>query len=249
MRTANGNGHNSSSYLPPPLHTSYHFAPSHTGGSSSTGSLATSVAGRLGKKSMPDLRTGSGGHHHGLPRSPHGGAGGAVRGHSSSSASEEDSRSPSPVPAVPPMPTSISLSAHLAAYASGNGYGSASAASPLSSSPGGSGGAPAATNAASAAFTRRSYSNLRSIASSPARDHSATSASQQQQHYATIGHSFSSPARRREVPSVQGLFQAHGIPDRDSAPPTPSREQNGGAGAVRQPSGAGAEVGDWRRRG
>ena len=247
-----------SSHLPPPLPTSY-LVPSHTGGSSN-GSLATSVAGLRGKKSMPNL---SGNGH--LQHYSHQGG---LRGHSSS---EEDSRSPSPVPAVPPMPTSISLSAHLAAYASGNGY--ASAASPLSSSPVGTGsggfgssGAGGTTNAASAAFTRRSYSNLRSMAGSPARD----SASSSQPHYATIGHSSfaavgspssasASPARRREIPSVQGLFQAHGIGDKDAAaavgPPSPSRERSNGYGAApgtataaRQPSGPGSEVHDWRRR-
>ncbi|GAA5847618.1 hypothetical protein JCM9279_005326 [Rhodotorula babjevae] len=246
-------------YLPPPLPTSY-LVPSHTGGSSN-GSLATSVAGLRGKKSMPNLSVNGHLQHYSHQS--------GLRGHSSSS--EEDSRSPSPVPAVPPMPTSISLSAHLAAYASGNGY--ASAASPLSSSPVGagsggfgSGGAGGLENAASAAFTRRSYSNLRSMAASPARD----SASSTQPHYATIGHSSfaavgspssasASPARRREIPSVQGLFQAHGIADKDAAaaagPPSPSRERTNGYGAApgtasaaRQPSGPGSEVHDWRRR-
>ncbi|GAA5909111.1 hypothetical protein JCM8208_007434 [Rhodotorula glutinis] len=249
--------HNST-HLPPPGSTSY-IVPSHTGGSSN-GSLATSVAGLRNKKSMPNLSVN--GH---LQHNSHYGG---LRGPWSSS--EEDSRSPSPVPAVPPMPTSISLSAHLAAYASGNGY--ASAASPLSSSPVGagsggfgSGGAGGGTNAASAAFTRRSYSNLRSMAASPARDASSSST---QPHYATIGYSsyaaISSPSststsRRREIPSVQGLFQAHGIADKDAAatvgPPSPSRERTNGSGgapgtatAARQPSGPGSEVHDWRRR-
>ncbi|GAA5940923.1 hypothetical protein JCM3775_006849 [Rhodotorula graminis] len=246
--------HNSS-YLPPPLPTSY-LVPSHTGGSSN-GSLATSVAGLRGKKSMPNLSA----HGHQQHNAHYGG----LRGHASSS--EEDSRSPSPIPAVPPMPTSISLSAHLAAYASGNGY--ASAASPLSSSPGGaasggfgSGATGGGTNAASAAFTRRSYSNLRSMAASPARDTSASS----QPQYATVGHSSyaavgsPSSSRRREIPSVQGLFQAHGIADKDAsaavtAPPSPSRDRSNGYGAApgtataaRQPSGPGSEVHDWRRR-
>ncbi|BGP52390.1 Peptidyl-prolyl cis-trans isomerase pin4 [Rhodotorula kratochvilovae] len=244
----------SSSYLPPPLPTSYHLSPSHTiSGHSSHSSLSTSVAGLRGKKSMPDMRLSASGHI--LP--PHAHHLGSMRGHSSPSS--EESRSPSPVPAVPPMPTSISLSAHLAAYAAGNGYASASSASPLSSSPSGANGAGGmmgrGNSPAEAAFTRRSYSNLRSLngdgggaPSSPARGEAASP-------YATIAHFPASPpsSRRREIPSVQGLFQAHGIPS-SSAPPTPARERErgdaapGSASATRMPSGVAAEGPEWRRR-
>ncbi|GAA5825108.1 hypothetical protein JCM3770_002503 [Rhodotorula araucariae] len=229
-------------YLPPPLPTNYHPSPSHTGsGHSSNGSFSTSVAGLRGKKSMPDMRLSASGHI--LPPSH----AGYMRGHSSSS---EESRSPSPVPAVPPMPTSISLSAHLAAYASGNGYASASSASPLSSSPNNANASAysgiARVNGADAAFTRRSYSNLRSLTGAGAPG-SAAAASPYATiaHFPSSSHASSTGRARREIPSVQGLFQAHGIPS-SSAPATP-------AGAPpRQPSPSGAAVAangpEWRRR-
>ncbi|GAA6003879.1 Pin4p [Rhodotorula paludigena] len=233
----------SSSFIPPPLPTnsSLYSHPSHSSSNGSLSTLATSAAGLRGKKSMPDMRFSSSSSSAAVAAAV--GSGPLFGRQTSSSSHDVHSRSSSP---VPPLPTSISLQAHLAAYSSGNGYASSASS-------------PAPPNGATPGFTRRSYSNLRSLAEAP------SSAASPFATIASYPSSHTSPRKTREIPTVQGLFQQHGIAA--SAPSTPSRERSdksgdgwlpGSATPVRQPSGPGALGGtpaaaavdslEWRRR-
>ncbi|GAA6030700.1 hypothetical protein JCM8097_006278 [Rhodosporidiobolus ruineniae] len=222
------------------------LSPSHSSSSLSTLSLPPGLGGLRGKKSMPDIRYSRDGHiaSFGLapPSSATTSAWSSAGG--SGSHSPASSRSTSPIPPLPTTSTSgltqsTSLAANLAAYSSGVGYASQSASgsgSIASSStagtvnPNGAIGTPLAASSSK----RRSYASLRSA--SAAADAFGLGAGAGGSGYATFALATPTRAgggggrREREIPSVQGLFQAQGIAPAAAASSPGSGSSTGGGG-------------------